>query len=338
MPADSPSNRFVSLFAKSIADQGYGVADFRWMLPVAAAADVVVLHWPDEFFRRIELSQAARLVGKLLIMTIAKRLCGARFIWVAHNAIPHDADAGVPRLAAVFLRSLDGVIYLSAYSRELIEGLYPQSRRKRSLTTVHGHYRDVAVTLATPFRPPQGDVRLAYVGQIRPYKNLDVLVEAAAPITSGLHLTLSGGVAGGAANRAAVDLIAARAEALAHIKLDFGADALSDADFEARVDAADAVVLPYRRILHSGTALFALSRNRPVLAPKLGSLPQLRDEVGPEWIYLYDGELTSTVLEDFIRWLRETRRGAVAPMDAFDWPAIGRDLGRFIDEVRAADQ
>jgi glycosyltransferase involved in cell wall biosynthesis len=338
MPTDSASNRFVNLFAKSIADQGYAVTEFRWMLRIAAAADVVVLHWPDEFFRRIELSQAARLVGKLLIITIAKRLCGARFVWVAHNAIPHDADTGVPRLAAMFLWSLDGVIYLSAHSRELIERLYPQSRRKRSLTTVHGHYRDVAVTPATPFRPPQGEVRLAYVGQIRRYKNLDVLIEAAAPITSGLHLTLSGGVTDGAANCATADLIAARAEAIAHIKLDLSADALSDADFEARVDDADAIVLPYRRILHSGTALFALSRNRPVLAPRLGSLPQLRDEVGPEWIYLYDGELTSTVLEDFIRWLREIRRGEVVAMDAFDWTAIGRDLGRFIDEVRASDQ
>ena len=110
----------------------------------------------------------------------------------------------------------------------------------------------------------------------------------------------------------------------------------SDAKFEAIVDSADAVVLPYRNILNSGAALFALSRNRPVLAPNIGSLPELRETVGSDWIYLYHGEFNQCVLIDFIAWMRRTKRSEVAPLDSYAWSRIGRDLGEFIELIRAA--
>src|SRR3546814_10110494 len=57
-------------------------------------------------------------------------------------------------------------------------------------------------------------------------------------------------------------------------------------------DEADAVVLPYRDIVNSGSALLALSRFRPVIAPRLGSLIELQGQVGEDWLWLYDGPLT----------------------------------------------
>jgi hypothetical protein len=45
---------------------------------------------------------------------------------------------------------VDGIIFLSAYSRQLIGELYPESRARRSLNPVMGHYRDTAVTPLSP--------------------------------------------------------------------------------------------------------------------------------------------------------------------------------------------
>jgi beta-1,4-mannosyltransferase len=96
------------------------------------------------------------------------------------------------------------------------------------------------------------------------------------------------------------------------------------------------VVLPYRNILNSSAAIFALSRNRPVLAPNIGSLPELRETVGSDWIYLYHGEFNRCVLIDFIAWMRSAKRGEAAPLDSYAWSRIGRDLRQFIELIRSA--
>ncbi len=330
-PLNSPFNRFVELFSKAISDQKYATREFRWRPAVLWKTNVVILHWPEEFFTTDGKSATLKSIFKLVAIRLSKHLWRTRFIWVAHNAAPHDTKNSVPRLTRWFLRSVDGIIFLSASSRDLIGTLYPESRERKSLVTVHGHYRDAAVTPLSASPIPNGDVKLVYFGRVRPYKNLEALVDAATGV-SGLQLLVSGM----ATDRSIEEALLARAGRARHIRLDLRNTPIGDAKFEAIVDSADAVVLPYRNILNSGTALFALSRNRPVLAPNIGSLPELREAVGSDWIYLYHGEFNQGVLVDFIAWMRRTKRGEVAPLDSYAWSRIGRDLGQFIELVRSS--
>jgi len=88
--------------------------------------------------------------------------------------------------------------------------------------------------------------------------------------------------------------------------------------------AADLVALPYREILNSGSALLALSLDRPVLVPRRGALAELADTVGEAWVRCYDGDLTPAVLAEALAWAREAPRSARAPLDAFAWSGIAR--------------
>ena len=51
---------------------------------------------------------------------------------------------------------------------------------------------------------------------------------------------------------------------------------LTHDQLERFVDECDAVILPYRNVLNSGAAIFALSRLRPVMVPSLTSMLELR--------------------------------------------------------------
>lgn len=330
-PLGSPFNRYVDLFAKALADQQYALREFRWHPAILKKTNVAIIHWPNEFFTTQGTAAAIKSIIKVAIMWLSKRLWRTRFVWVAHNAGPHDAKKSVRQLTQWFLRSLDGIIFLSTYSRDLICELYPESRGRDSLVTVHGHYRDAAVTPLKASPVPTGDIKLAYIGLVRPYKNLEVLIETAAKV-SGLQLLVSGM----AFDRSLGDALLARAGQFPHITFDLWDAPISDAKFEAIVDSADAIVLPYRSILNSGAALFALSRNRPVLAPSIGSLPELREGVGSDWVYLYEGEFDQGVLINFIDWMRKTKRSEAAPLDSYAWSRIGRDLGKFIESIRNA--
>src|SRR3546814_7963709 len=81
---------------------------------------------------------------------------------------------------------------------------------------------------------------------------------------------------------------------------DWSSDVCSSDLIERITDEADAVVLPYRDIVNSGSALLALSRFRPVIAPRLGSLIELQGQVGEDWLWLYDGPLTGERMREGI--------------------------------------
>lgn len=331
MPRTLSVNKFIDLFSASIALGGHATHAFSWKGRAGWSSDVVILHWPDQFFLKRNWFGSLKSYAKLFMLRAARRLNGQRVVWVAHNVAPHDASTVDGPLRDRFFDALDGIIFLSQRSRQLVEQHYPQLQAKAQLVTVHGHYKDVALSPATPYRAPQGMAQLGYVGLIRPYKNLDTLITAAAELPDALRLSVSGMVSQDGA--ALLADLQARASGAPHIALDARATPLDDAEMEQRIDACHGVVLPYRNILNSGSALHALSRNRPVLAPRIGSLPELQQHVGEDWLYLYDGELTPQVLRAFVQRLHASGRGEIAPLDAYDWAPIGRQIDGFLRQI-----
>lgn len=329
-PAHSVLNTFINRFSAGLSNGGYRVEEFSWKPLQLARAKVAIFHWPNEFFATTSRSAVLKTVAKLRLLRAAKSLGGMRLIWVAHNALPHDRQLSSPARTQQFLDAVDGIIYLSRHSADTIRSLYRLSPHTRELITVHGHYCDDQVTRSSDFGSPDGVVRLVYFGQIRPYKNVDELVACARQLDGRrIHLTVTGMQQDGALGARIREL----ARDSAHIQLDMRDTPLTETELETAIDSGHAVVLPYRQILNSGAALYALSRNRPVLAPRLGSLPELQSQVGAEWVYLFDGELTPAVLEEFSDWLRRTPRGARPNLAQFDWNVVSRATCQFIDQL-----
>lgn len=330
LPLSNPTNRFVAMFSQALSEQGYIVQDFRWSSLLLAKTSFIFVHWPDEFFTRTDSFEGVKSLIKLVIVHIAKMLWGTKFVWVAHNARPHDSENVDSLPKRGFLRSLDGVVFLSEHSRKLIQDLYSEISPCDSLVTVHPHYRSSSISHETPCANATGDIQLLHFGQIRPYKNIEALVDAASSVSFGFHLSVVGTVK----DQALCDTIQAKVQGLSHITLDFRQVPLGEAELEMIVDSADAVVLPYKNILNSATALFSLSRNRPILAPNTGSLPELQETVGRDWVYLYDGEFRAEVVCEFREWMLTTKRAKTAPLDAYSLRRIGEDLRGFVEAMR----
>jgi hypothetical protein len=82
---------------------------------------------------------------------------------------------------------------------------------------------------------------------------------------------------------------------------------VADEDICSLFDAADVVVLPYEDVLNSGSAILALSLDKPVIAPLVGSFPDLQSMVGNDWVHLYQTPIDRPKLEATILWLRLRR-------------------------------
>jgi glycosyltransferase involved in cell wall biosynthesis len=325
-PAFSEENVFVDQFTRALKDQGFTIENFDWSFKTRSRPRVVIMHWPDEFFADRGLKKNIKAYVKLLWLRWLKAR-GTRIVWVAHNLKPHDSEHSTISLTKRFFSTLWGIIYLSEYSKQQIEKHY-DAARTRALLTVHGHYRDV---LAHPASLPREAVdertmNLAFVGQIRPYKGVLELAQAfrnAAP--RNVILTIAG--------RCKDEALAAELTHLAAgsgISVDIRRDLLPQSDLDAAIDGADAVILPYRDILNSGSALLVLSRNRPVIAPWSGSFPELREKVGADWVYLYRGEFNADVIDDSASWLRSRQPTREPDLSPYDWGHIGRQLRSFL--------
>ena len=76
--------------------------------------------------------------------------------------------------------------------------------------------------------------------------------------------------------------------------------------------------------MHSGTALLALSFDRPVLMPDRGAMSELQDRVGPEWMRTYSDDFSREVLVEAVRWAETGARPSQAPLDELQWPRLAR--------------
>jgi len=267
------------------------------------------------------------------------RMRGGKIIWTMHNFGAHEARH--PKLERWFWRQfiprVDGAISLSGAGLAMALERFPRLREAATTVIPHGHYRAQYPAAEGGARDRLGiprDAKVAmFFGAVRNYKNVDGLARAFR----------------GVADRRAVLFVAGKpnlAELAAKIEAEAALDRrillkfefVADEDVTTYLSAADVVVLPYRDVLNSGSALLALSCNRPVLVPARGSMGELQAEFGEKWVRTFQGELDSATVESALAWAMEPRP-AMCPMpEKYDWRHIGEETVRFYGQVISGAQ
>jgi glycosyltransferase involved in cell wall biosynthesis len=326
-PISATGNSFAGLFSRHIDDSSFEREAFEWGKLGGGHYDIVVFHWPTEFFRPSSRKASLALLARMLRDKLLHR---TKFVWVVHNLAPHDGGSMKSELTTrLFLRLLDGVILLSRHSLDELHRLYPQARSLPALVTVHGRYEPL-VGAPGDFVAAERRNRLLFFGMIRDYKNVDRLVAEARKVElTPFSLT----VTGVCQDEELESRIREAAGEDMRVDLDIRNGFVPDEELERTIDAHDAVVLPYRNILNSGVALHALGRNKPILAPKIGSLPELQQEVGEEWVHLFDGEITADHITRFLTGL-DACKSPSPDLTAYEWQRVGNDVTGFLRTLK----
>jgi glycosyltransferase involved in cell wall biosynthesis len=293
---------------------------------LAGGYDVWHLHWPEAPLNEPSAVRALAGVLELLFMLRVARRRGTKVLWTIHNLSAHEERH--PRLARwfarAFVRQVDGYISLTKAGQTLALHKYPQLGRVPGFVMPHGHYRTVypdhldRAAARTRLGLGPRAVVLAFVGQLRRYKGVEALCRAFRTLRNDeIHLLIAG---------AATDDMAAaiRAAAGDDPRITLHPAFIQDADLHVYLRAADLVVLPFVDVLNSGSALLALSFDVPILVPSTATLRELRDAVGSEWVFTYDGCITTNALSGAIDALQSTRRVGRPPLDSMAWPTIAR--------------
>jgi glycosyltransferase involved in cell wall biosynthesis len=248
-------------------------------------ARIVHLHWVFAFSlpgaRRFPvLRRAAQAWFSLWLRTAG--LLGVRLVWTAHNVLPHGpvfADDVEARRRLV--RACDLVI---AHAPAALDELAARGAVPRR-TAIIPHGPVGPAPAAGPLRTPgagDGPRAFLFFGKVRPYKGVGDLLAAFASLPAHVPATLTvAGRCGDPAERAELAALARRAGSRAALRL----DRVPDAEVTGLLAAADTVVLPFRRVTTSGSAMLALCHGRPLIVPDLPSLADLPDQA----VLRYDG-------------------------------------------------
>ncbi|WIE80445.1 glycosyltransferase [Curtobacterium sp. MCSS17_016] len=273
------------------------------------AGDVFHMHWTAPIVQRDEddLDEARLRLDRFRTSVDAARARGTRLVWTIHNVLPHDArhlelelelnryladvadavhvmNAATPSAVAEFYElETSRVTHIPHPS---YQGVYPSSVSRAEARASLGLGDDERTLLA--------------FGQMRPYKGLDVLVDAVRRIEPVARpvLLLAGRTS--EQDRAEIDeLLGDDVRAVReHEHVD-------DGDVQRWFRAADTAVFPYRRVLNSGSLHLAASFGVPSVLP---DETHLRDEFGAEgWVRWFD---TSSPAASLAALLTEPALGA----------------------------
>jgi glycosyltransferase involved in cell wall biosynthesis len=161
---------------------------------------------------------------------------------------------------------------------------------------------------------------LLFFGLIRPYKGLDGLIEAYGRVRGTFGLKVCGPVWPGASEYA--ERISAFGKSQPGVTIDLRR--LSEEELDAAIEDSAGVVLPYAGMLNSGALLKALSGQRPVLVPRGNVTVELAEELGSQWVVLYEPPLQAADLDEF--WKHMSSEGGPRGGPDFSlrgWSSIG---------------
>lgn len=305
------TNPYITMLGDTLeATPGVDLLRFSWKKALFARYDVVHLHWPE-----------ALLAGRDRFRRAGKQLVFAAFLIRVHVArIPvvrtiHNLDqpAGLPWFA-------NWLVAKSSRIARLNVAINPATPTTGSIPTVfipHGHYIDWYSRMPKSESIPG---RLAFTGLIRRYKGVEDLISAFAE-TAQSHPELSLSVTGKPSTAELAEEIDSLAAGDPRIRVTYGY--VPEESLVESITAAQLVVLPYRFMHNSGSALAALSLARPVLLPRNDVNVLLRQEVGPGWVFLYDDYLTHSDLLDALQLVQSKSTRSSPNLCARNWDETG---------------
>ena len=329
-PIRTPWNPYAGMVFSNLP----GVEVDGWPANLLRKYSVWHMHWPDSLLNIVNTPLAVYKVSGMLATMDFLRLRGTKMVWTMHNFASHEARH--PDLEKWFWRRfiprVDGAISLSTTGLTKALQRFPRLQDIPTAVIPHGHYREAYPQPTVDSRDALGIPRQAKVvmffGAVRAYKNVDVLVRAFRNVRSEDALLY---IVGNPNTEELTKKIVTEASQDRRVSLKFQfVDAKEVAMY---LGAADLVVLPYREVLNSGSALLALSCNRPVLVPDLGAMGELKADFSEMWVRTFRGELNESILEAALAWASQPRPSVCSMPERYDWAHIGSQTVEFYKKL-----
>lgn len=336
-----PESTYLRLLAEALEQQGIEVTFLPYyqrsrLFPLffklirnPFRVDVLHLHWIHPYILGDRFHSSLFYSFQFLIDLLCTHWIGVKLVWTVHNQLSHDAK--FPRLE-LWVRSrlsklVDRLILLNHSTHNLLAQDYGFNVDKAKIIS-HGHYRNSYPPLIEQSLARQGlglsQSGLVYLnlGILKPYKGIEHLIRtwnSNQSFVEGNTLVIAGKPYG-------------REYGLTLAELTDGSKSIAlmpefveDSKINLLFSAADIAVLPFKKILNSGSLILAMSFAKPIIAPDLGGIAELLGDAGK---LLYDpGDpqgLAHMLKKSLHTDLNELGKLTAQACDRLDWRPIAQ--------------
>ncbi|WP_158531165.1 glycosyltransferase family 4 protein [Algoriphagus chordae] len=274
-PCENKENQYIAILVNGLEMHGYGVSrldDFLSSKKHYQSIKLLHLNWFENLDDSSSSSMWKSYFRKLVVLAAVK-FGKKKLVWTMHNRLSHEKKSGKlsRALAQKIVSRADAIVIHSEVSRDILHSQYPKIRAK-IVHIPHPDFVDVYGAMlpeSSEQRAPQ--LKLLFVGAIKPYKNIELLIEVAKRFPKEVHLTIAGNP-NSEAYRSELQNLAQNAANIS-LELKF----IPDAELPSYIHQSDLLILPYslESSLNSGTVILGFSYGRTVICPRIGTIDDL---------------------------------------------------------------
>ena len=272
------------------------------------------------------------------------QLTGCRVVYTAHNPFPHEPKAGDIRKYSRIYQRVDHIIALTKYTRNEIIAHCGISTEKISVL-LHGDYKVLFSQygcnddIAKKVQQKAGNRKIiAFLGHIRPYKGLEVFVDAFGLIKKRMpdsFFLIAGSVLIGDKK----DWEEKLAESCKSDDLWVDLRFVPIEDIKAYLSVIDVLVQPYMSASQSGNTVMAYAAGVPVISTNVGGLAEMTEDgktgyvIAPSKPEAIADALSKCFEGDNYKKLSHNVRRAAA--EQFNWKNIAEQTATVYGQLRA---
>lgn len=275
-PSNNPENQYISLLVNGIRRHRFYVHDLNSIFASwdhFKKIELVHLNW----FENIDDSSSKKgLISyfrKMLVLRII-RLSGKKLVWTMHNRESHEKKTGkmANKITKLLVKWSDAIVIHSKMSRDLLLENHAISPDKIHHIP-HPNFIGVYGSPLPKTSPISPSLKLLFVGAVKPYKNIELLIKTVGEIQGNVELLIAGKARDKAYAEHLIEL--AKPYPWITLRLQFIPDGL----LPELIGKSDALVLPYDlgSSLNSGTVILAFSYKKTVICPNIGTLCDMEE-------------------------------------------------------------
>jgi glycosyltransferase involved in cell wall biosynthesis len=281
---DTPKNPYYTMIPRKLSERGWNIEYDHQPKSVEKRLEflggtgcVVHFHQLEPYYHSKQGDPEETKEQSLALVEQIRKYkdMGAKLVWTSHNPLPHERsfDTIDKEVISSVLPMMDEVVVLGRNAKADFHKKWAHS----SVSIVrHPSYQlqygaKIGRTIARDsLELAQDSVLLGHISRIVPYKGLELVIEAFQLAQQSLEQKATLLIAGEAPDADYVESLKEKAGP----DIVFCPGFLNDYDLRLLLGALDASLFAFKDIWASGSVVLSLSYGVPVIAPRIGCIPE----------------------------------------------------------------
>ncbi|EET4508883.1 TPA: glycosyltransferase family 4 protein [Escherichia coli] len=293
---ESTANQYTSLILHDVIEYKPHKWNLKNMLDMRF--DIFHMHWPETYLNLPKRYQ--QLIGTLCVVLflVVCKLFSKKIVWTVHNFKPHENHNNI-KISEFFrtflVRMVDKFIFLTEVSKDEFLKIYNIDNSR--LTVIHHPLYQVNECCHDISAANHSSINNKYLffGLIRPYKNIELLMNEFIKYDSDSVLIIMGGCS----NTLATELrnMKKKIDFKERIKFKFGY--YNEQQLQQELNQCKGVIIPYSDIMNSGVLYRAITAGVNVLLPRIRYTEEVVNSLKYQGAVFYDPPLDTNDIATF---------------------------------------